>query len=372
MRRTIFWLHLAAGVSAALVIFFLSATGFLLTYERQIIGWVEQRGFDSEGGTRLGADVLLEEARRVSGGRATGLVFRRSPEAPVTVEIGRRDSLLLNPFTGARIEAGASARAFFHQVTLLHRWFALEGSSRDTGRAITGAANLVFLFLLLSGFYLWLPRRWMWRVLKINLLFRRAYPSSKSRDYNWHHVFGIWSLVPMFLIVTTALVFSYGWANTLVFQVYGETPPAGGGPPKALAPVEQELVAELESLESMESLLQIVGSRERNWTTLTLQIAPTGARNISFEISTGTGGQPHKSSTVTLDATSGEAVGFGGFEDRSPGQRARAVIRFLHTGEVLGILGQTLAGLASLGACFLVYSGLALAYRRLIMPLLRK
>jgi uncharacterized iron-regulated membrane protein len=54
------------------------------------------------------------------------------------------------------------------------------------------------------------------------------------------------------------------------------------------------------------------------------------------------------------------------------GQQARTWFRFVHTGEQYGVVGQTIAGLASLAACFLVYTGLALAWRRLILPLWRR
>ena len=37
LRKFLFWCHLAAGVSAGIVIFIMSVTGVLLTYERQII-----------------------------------------------------------------------------------------------------------------------------------------------------------------------------------------------------------------------------------------------------------------------------------------------------------------------------------------------
>jgi flavodoxin len=42
----------------------------------------------------------------------------------------------------------------------------------------------------------------------------------------------------------------------------------------------------------------------------------------------------------------------------------RAAVRALHTGEAFGFAGQTLAGLASLGGCFLAWTGLAMAWRR--------
>ncbi len=39
-------------------------------------------------------------------------------------------------------------------------------------------------------------------------------------------------------------------------------------------------------------------------------------------------------------------------------------MRFAHTGEVLGIPGQTIAGLVTFGGAVLVWTGIALALRR--------
>ena len=49
-----------------------------------------------------------------------------------------------------------------------------EGASRATGKAITGAANLVFLFIVVSGMYLWLPSIWKWIQFKNVMWFRRG------------------------------------------------------------------------------------------------------------------------------------------------------------------------------------------------------
>jgi uncharacterized iron-regulated membrane protein len=48
------------------------------------------------------------------------------------------------------------------------------------------------------------------------------------------------------------------------------------------------------------------------------------------------------------------------------------VLRFAHTGEVLGLTGQTLAGLVSLASVVLVYTGIALALRRAARALSRR
>jgi uncharacterized iron-regulated membrane protein len=52
------------------------------------------------------------------------------------------------------------------------------------------------------------------------------------------------------------------------------------------------------------------------------------------------------------------------FADLTPGRRIRNVMRFAHTGEVLGIPGQTIAGVVSAGGAVLVWTGFALAWRR--------
>ena len=89
----------------------------------------------------------------------------------------------------------------------VHRWFALGGDSRATGRAITGFANLMFLFLLISGIYLWLPKVWNRTILHTKVFFNPKAKAGKARDFNWHHVFAFWSVIPLFFIITTASVF---------------------------------------------------------------------------------------------------------------------------------------------------------------------
>ena len=54
------------------------------------------------------------------------------------------------------------------------------------------------------------------------------------------------------------------------------------------------------------------------------------------------------------------------FSSNTLGRRVRTVLRFAHTGEVLGLPGQTIAGIASAGGTVLVYTGLALSLRRFI------
>ena len=93
---------------------------------------------------------------------------------------------------------------------------------------------------------------------------------------------------------------------------------------------------------------------------------PSNARApLVFSIDSGDGGRPDLRAQLTLKRGSGDLVKWEPFSANNAGRRLRSWIRFSHTGEAGGIPGETIAAVASLGACFLVWTGISLALRRL-------
>jgi len=379
IRSTIFWAHLVCGVAAGLVVLMMSVTGVILTYERQMLAWADNTTYPPPmpHAKRLPLEQLVDAAKASRPGFVpTTIVVRNELDAPVVLGAGRSGSLLVDPYSGTVAEQGAAGlRRFFAAVTGWHRWFNATGESRATARMITGASNLAFLFLVLSGIYLWLPRVWKWVAFKAHLLFNAKAKTAKARDFNWHHVFGIWSAIPLAVIVASGTVISYPWASDLVYRVVGEEPPArggGGGPGRAqaeAAPAAQDGTA-INWL-AYDALLTRAAA-QGDWRTLTLTIPSPDARTVRIGIDQGNGGQPQLRHTLTLDVASGAVQSFAPFSSQTPGQKARSWMRFLHTGEALGLVGQTIAGLVSFTSILMVWTGLALAYRRLVQPLWRR
>jgi uncharacterized iron-regulated membrane protein len=89
-------------------------------------------------------------------------------------------------------------------------------------------------------------------------------------------------------------------------------------------------------------------------------------------IDRGDGGQPQLRETVNFAQATGAVVEREQFADQTLGRRLRSIMRFGHTGEVLGIPGQTIAGLATAGSVVLVWTGIALSLRRLRAWVLRR
>jgi uncharacterized iron-regulated membrane protein len=378
LRRVIFWSHLVAGAVAGTIVFVMLVTGVLLTYEKPMVAWADTRAYRAApppGAVRLPPAALVAAVQAASPAATPAtLTIWSDPSAPASVAAGPR-TLFVNPYTGQVLgEGAAQPRAFFRKVTDWHRWLGVTGEGRATARAITGACNLAFLFLVVSGFYLWFPRAWNWRQFRAIVWFRGGL-RGKARDFNWHNAIGLWSAVPLFVVVLSGVVISYPWASDLVYRAAGETPPAravppvaggrGGGReggPRGNAGESQPPVTPVANLDAawMRAEQQVAG-----WRSISVRIPGAAAETAVFTIDRGTAGQPQKRGTLTVNTRTGEVVKWEPFAALSPGRRLRSYLRFGHTGEVAGLAGQTIAGLASLGGAVLVYTGLSLAIRRL-------
>ncbi|HEX7334759.1 MAG TPA: PepSY-associated TM helix domain-containing protein [Pyrinomonadaceae bacterium] len=366
LRKIIFWIHLPTGMIAGVVILIMCVTGVLLSYEKQIISWADTRGYraapPTAGQQHLPIETLIAKACETRGAMPTSITLKSDPEAPAEMAFGRETTVFANPYTGAILGEGSpQTRAFFRSVTDWHRWLGAKGDNRNVARAITGACNLGFLFLVMSGFYLWWPRNWNLKAVRNVTWFRRGLPS-KARDFNWHNVIGFWSAVPLFIVVLSAVVISYTWAGNLVYRIVGETPPA----PRANQPAPARDNAAQPNFDNLNSAWARAEQQVSDWRSISMQLAAAAAAPLTFNIDSGTGGQPQKRAQLVLDRATGEVVRWEPFSTYTRGRQLRSILRFAHTGEVAGIAGQTIAGLVSIGGAVLVITGLSLAIRRFL------
>ena len=375
LRPIIFWTHLVTGVLAGLVILMMSATGVLLMYERQILELAERQYavVPADGQVPITADELLDIGRRLAPDEHHfELKFVNRPGSPMTIVADNWYVWLVHPYTGEILREGDGAAAnFFYLVTDIHRWFDIQGESRDIARAITAYSNLLFLVLIVTGSYLWLPRAWNWSYLKIRVFFDPGADNPKVRHFNWHHVFSVWSVAPLIVICLTATVVYFPWANLAVFAAFGEEAPSRDGDDE-----HASVATPIDGAMSQQVLLTVakqhaLANGAADWHSIWMEASVAPGAAAGFYIDRSIGHRPEYAYELKLDGVDGSVLRFMRVEDHSPGNQTRWFLRFLHTGEAYGFLGQTIAGLASLAACMLVYTGLSLAWRRLISPLLR-
>ncbi|MDE2876814.1 MAG: PepSY-associated TM helix domain-containing protein [Gemmatimonadota bacterium] len=369
IRGVLFRLHLSVALAAGLLIVTMAATGVVLACEDVVMSVAERRLSVAvrEDTPRLSPDEIVGAAA-VWGERsgvavtATSIEYRNRPGAAVQVHAGRDRRVFVDPYTGEVVGGGFPLlEGFFEGVRGVHRWLGVSGGAMRKGRAVTGAANVAFLFLLLTGPLLWLPRRITRRNLTENLVFRRGV-RGPARKLNWHYVVGIWSFVPLAVISVTGVVMSYPGVGDRVYPVVG-TVMGGGG---------DETAGEGRGVgggQGLAGALAAARAQVPGWRTIVLTLPRPDHAEVRVEVRTGRSGQPQKAAVLAVDRETGAVVSAESFRDESPNHRAQELLRYAHTGEYWGLAGQALAGLSALAVVVLAWTGFTVA---LVMWRLRR
>lgn len=371
LRTIVFWVHLSAGVSAGLVIFIMSVTGALLAFQPQILNIVERgvrRVEPRPGAARLGAQAIVQAAAAAKpGAQPATLTLDADARAAALVSFGTAGNVYIDPYSGAVLGHGSErARAVFRTLTDWHRWLGRSGPARATARSITGASNLLFLGLAMSGLFLWWPRQWTRaRLRAVAMIDPRL--RGKARDFNWHNAIGFWSAPVLIVLTLTGVVISYPWAGNLVYRMSGSpVPPRPGS--AAAAPQMTANAHSAQVAPQLPDSLNILQARAAatmpTWRSMALRLPARPSGPVSVTMTDASHWNRFARSQLTLDGATGDVVRWEPYAASSPGQKVRGWMRFAHTGELGGIAGQAVAGLASAGGAFLVVTGLGLALRR--------
>lgn len=390
-RKIVFYLHLPTGVTAGLVILSMSVTGVLLAFQRQITAYLDREAATvsppASDAQRLSLDALVAKAREaVPEGQPASVILRPDPTTAATVSFGREKGVYVDPYTGAVKEGSKAARTFFREVEDWHRWFGAGEQNRAVWRAVTGACNAAFAFMVVTGFYLWWPRRWTRRMLR-----SVAVPDFKlrgrERDWNWHNAFGCWSAPALICITLTGVVMSYPWANNLIYTLTGSEPPPprpqesaegrrgparadaerkprggenapGGGGASTETPWSSPKPA------SLDTLFAAAVNQSPRWKTITLRLPQRSAPSVTVTIEEADAPHPFARSSLTLNAATAGVVKWEPFSGYNLGRRIRSWVRATHTGEAGGLIGQVIAALAAEVGAVMVCTGLSLAWRR--------
>ncbi len=371
LRKCFFWSHLVVGICTGIIIFIMSATGVLLTYEKQIIDWDEARYsiVATQGEKTLTTDQVLNIAREKHPEENHIYIHWFNEKSRAIPIWAGNHRYLLSPYSGKVLQTGESTIVeLLHFITELHRWLAMELEEDSFAKEITAYSNLFFLLLIVSGAYLWIPRRIRWSSIKSNLLLKKHIKNIHAKYFNWHHVFGFWALLPLFVIVATATLFHFQWANEIIYSAYGEETPA----PR----IRPETVKLLDGKQSYDYLFTVakqhaLDNSNEDWHSMWVEFGREKG-STRFYIDSSLGNNHANAYALFLDNDTADVVKVTRGSDWSEASQAWDVARYLHTGEYFGVIGQTIAGLASLAGCFLVYTGFLLSWRRLVSPYFRR
>ena len=383
LRRFFFWLHLSVGLVVGLLIAFLALTGGIISFQPQLVTFTE-RGIraDHPGHHRLRPALhpplptLPPRPPSPSPASPSSPIPTAPPRSP---RVPKAPVLLADSCTGRILGPGANhLRVFLATVRELHHQATFQGVHHETLRALKNAAALAFVFLTLSGLYLWFPRYLTWQHLRPTLLFRPGL-RGRAREWNLHNLAGFWLCLPLLAISTTGVIMAFPWANNLLYRAAGDTPPPPRRESAPQPPSPQEMPASRHihpastrtpaDFTPLDAPIARALSFQPATVSTTLRLPPAKALastpSLTFQLARNDCGQSMNRDQLTVATADAAVLKFEPFAQASRGRRWRITARYLHTGELFGAPGQAIALTAALGALLLVWTGFSLAVRRL-------
>lgn len=218
-RPLIFQLHLWSAFTVGLVLLFVALTGACLVFRPELDPIFNPRLFTvTPAGAQLPLDDLVAAARKAHPGVKLDFVrLARDQGATVQVAFLDKQVVFLHPATAAVVGQRGRYEGFFGRCEQWHRFLFLGAP----GKVIARTGAILTIFVLLTGFYLWLPA--VWRVVRAGLRFNFQL-RGRALNFNLHRVIGFYAGTVVLASALTGLPQSYDWMEHGVYMGWGATP----------------------------------------------------------------------------------------------------------------------------------------------------
>lgn len=132
----------------------------------------------------------------------------------MTLAEGFRITAFVNQYTGEVTGIHKFQESPFYTVMTLHRW--LMDGSRTWGKYTVGISTLIFVFILISGFIVWMPRRL--NKSRFKLQFKKG---KKRLLYDLHNVLGAYACLVLLICALTGMFWSFEWYRNGLYKIFG-------------------------------------------------------------------------------------------------------------------------------------------------------
>ena len=220
MKKAIKYIHLILSLPAGIVLTIVCLTGAILVFDDEIIQLLYPSRYYVENTTAspIPLDRLVDLVNKhLPDNSVSELQLFNDPErtAVATLKEGFRVSAFINPYTGEVLAISSFRDTFFFKVMSLHRW--LMDSTRTTGKWIVGVSTLFMVVLLLSGIYLWFPRKK--KNIQSSLTLKRKAGFARKL-YDLHSVAGAYVSIVLLTLSLTGLMWSFDWYRNAVGKLF--------------------------------------------------------------------------------------------------------------------------------------------------------
>lgn len=219
MRTFFKKLHKWLSIPVGIIIVIMCLTGAILVFQDEIqeLSNPEHYFVSDVKGEPIPLEELIPMVNAQLGDNTVADVkISDDPNRTYTMSLteGFRVSAFVNQYTGQVTGKYEYQKSFFYKMMTLHRW--LMDGSRTWGKYTVGVSTLIFVFILITGFVIWMPKRLSKSRFKIH--FRNG---AKRLFFDLHNVLGVYACLILLICALTGLFWSFEWYRDGVFKLFG-------------------------------------------------------------------------------------------------------------------------------------------------------
>ncbi|MVN22911.1 PepSY-associated TM helix domain-containing protein [Mucilaginibacter arboris] len=359
------FLHLWLGLISGLVVFIVSITGCLFSFQKEISDVVYRKEFfitPQASGKTLPITRLKQIADH-SLGIPSNFITTYQKDKTHTWEfmcykpgdqksffwfgtIDSYKSVFINPYSGKITGVMDYKNNFFVIVKSIH-WSLLLNDKY--GQPIVGYSTLIFVILLISGLILWWPKNL--KKANFDKSFKIKWKAGFKRlNYDLHNVPGFYALFIGIILGLTGMVFAMKWFETSVYILTNQS----------LKPPVFKSINSDTTQKALNNPLDIA--------FFTAKRSMPEAQRIGLSPATGTKGAIYilgyrgkeiyyDYDQLQFDQYTGKLLNRQNFRDKNSGEKIIGMNYDIHVGAILGLPGKILAFLASLICASLPVTG---------------
>ena len=364
-KKNILTLHKILGLATGIVVFIVSVTGCCWAFRTEIENqYNDYKKVTPQNQAFLTPMEVKKTAERVFPNNTIhGSVFGKADDAIEVIfydaEPEFYQSVFLNPYSGAIIQVDDHLSGFFA--------FILKGHTRvwlpkAIGEQVVGASILIFIFIIISGFILWIPKKR--KNLKQRLKFDwKSTTRWKRKNFDLHTVVGFYICSLALVLAFTGSVMSYNWLKYVVYISTG-----GDKVPAFIIPENTSGVAlNNADILPIDQLMMKLRKESPEAENFELHYPKTDSSSVYVEVSNSNDlfydSDFRFFDQNTLEEIKTPAI-FGKYVDAKVPDKILRMNYDIHIGAIGGIVGKIIAFIISLLTASLPVTGVLLWYGR--------
>ncbi len=233
IKKAASFIHLWLGLISGLIITIVALTGCIYVFEEELFStFHKDLVYAKTVGKPLPLYILEENARKAlpKGEKLTRVEVKTTPHAYVfTASKANKKSkslfyfdqvkydkdVYVDPVSGKVLGVINNKYEFFNIVRQIHQFLLFK---KAIGSVVVGSAVLMFLFIVLTGFIIWLPKKL--KNIKQRLTIKW---NAKFKRLNWdlHSTLGFYVIPFALVIIITGLVWSFKWWELGIYKSFG-------------------------------------------------------------------------------------------------------------------------------------------------------